>query len=191
MACRRLFDTVIKTFRIPALLGLLATCTNCSTMTTADFEARQPAFQPIDFFTGETASRGVRENRKGTPVEEVFTATKGQMSGGNLLLEQDLRFEKEGETKESHRSWVLRKTGPHSYEGTANDVIGTIHGEARGNTFHWSFILEISPGNPLSRIRMSQWMYLQPDGATMVNHTTISWAGIVLGQVTEQFRKQR
>jgi hypothetical protein len=37
---------------------------------------------------------------------------------------------------------------------------------------------------------MSQWMYLQPDGKTMVNHSTIRKFGIVVAQVTEQFRKQ-
>jgi hypothetical protein len=37
---------------------------------------------------------------------------------------------------------------------------------------------------------MSQRMYLQPDGKTMVNHSTIRKFGIVVAQVTEQFRKQ-
>jgi len=33
-------------------------------------------------------------------------------------------------------------------------------------------------------------MYLQPDGKTMLNHTTISKAGLVVSQVTEQFVKK-
>jgi len=67
-------------------------------------------------------------------------------------------------------------------------MIGAARGEAYGNVFHWSFRLALSPGNPLGNVRMTQWMYLQPDGRTMVNHTTIRKLGIVVAQVTEQFR---
>lgn len=68
-------------------------------------------------------------------------------------------------------------------------MVGAAHGTAHGPVFHWAFTLAVSPGNPLSHVRMSQWMYLQPDGRTMVNHTTITKAGIMLRQVTEQFRR--
>jgi hypothetical protein len=67
--------------------------------------------------------------------------------------------------------------------------VGTARGDAYGNVFHWSFTLALSLGNPLANVRMSQWMYLQSDGKTMVNHSTIRKFGIVVGQVTEQFRK--
>jgi hypothetical protein len=161
----------------------------CSTMQPSDFASEKPSFDPIRFFTGKTRSNGVRENRAGQPVAQVFTSTSGKMAGDILYLEQDLRFVSKGKTETSHRSWQLRQTGPHTYAGTANDIIGTATGEAHGNTFHWSFPLALSPGNPLTTIRMSQWMYLQPGGETMLNHTTISKAGMVVSQVTETFAK--
>ncbi len=170
---------------IPALVTV-----SCSTMQTSDFASQKPAFNPIRFFTGETSSIGVRENLSGRPVEQVFTTTSGRMEGGILHLEQDLRFVSPEKTKTSHRTWQLRQTGPHLYEGTANDMIGTATGETYGNTFHWSFPLALSPGNPLTTIRMSQWMYLQPGSKTMLNHTTLSKAGIVISQVTETFTKK-
>jgi len=37
---------------------------------------------------------------------------------------------------------------------------------------------------------LTHFMYLQPDGKTMLNHTTISKAGLVVSQVTEQFVKK-
>ncbi|MEY3894885.1 MAG: hypothetical protein RLZZ214_404 [Verrucomicrobiota bacterium] len=163
----------------------------CSPMRPSDFAAGTPSFDPLRFFTGETTSNGVRENRRGQPVAQVFTATSGKMTGDILHLEQDLRFISGAKITTSHRSWQLRKTGSHTYQGTANDIIGTATGEAHGNAFHWSFPLALSPGNPLTTIRMSQWMYLQPGGETMLNHTTISKAGIVVSQVTETFAKKK
>ena len=161
--------------------------TSCATMNVSEFKGGLPEFQPTKFFAGRTSSFGVMENRGGAPKQIVKTETVGRWEGDTLRLEQDLIL---GDAKPQHRSWRIRKLDAHRYEATANDVVGTVQGEAYGNAFHWSFTLALSPGNPLANVRMSQWMYLQPDGKTMVNHSTIRKLGIVVAQVTEQFRKQ-
>ncbi|MDQ6913260.1 MAG: DUF3833 domain-containing protein [Verrucomicrobiota bacterium] len=154
-------------------------------MKVSDFQRGQPEFQPTKFFAGQTSSFGVMENPGGAPKQTVTTETKGRWDGDTLRLAQDLTVG----GSEQHRSWRIRKLDAHHYEATANDVVGTARGEAYGNIFHWTFTLALSPGNPLGNVRMSQWMYLQPDGKTMVNHSTITKFGIVVAQVTEQFRK--
>lgn len=155
-------------------------------MQVAEFADGRPLFDPVEFFTGQTSSYGVIENRGGAPQEIVRTETRGEREGDTLRLEQDLLLGK----KRQHRSWRIRKLDAHHYEATANDMIGTARGEAQGNVFHWTFTLALSPGNPLTRVQMSQWMYLQPDGKTMVNHSTIRKLGVVLAQVTEQFQRE-
>jgi hypothetical protein len=172
-------------------IRLLSSCvalilTGCATMKVSDFQGGKPEFQPTKFFTGQTSSFGVMENRGGMPRQTVRTETRGRWEGDTLRLEQDLTV---GNSKPQHRSWRIRKLDAHRYEATANDVVGSVQGEAYGNVFHWSFTLALSPGNPLANVRMSQWMYLEPDGKTMVNHSTIRKFGIVVAQVTEQFRK--
>lgn len=172
-------------------LRLLYSCsavvlTSCTTMKVSDFERGRPEFAPTKFFAGRTSSFGVMENRGGAPKQTVRTNTNGRWEGDTLRLEQDLTV---GESKPQHRSWRIRKLDAHRYEATANDIVGLVQGEAYGNVFHWSFTLALSPGNPLANVRMSQWMYLQPDGRTMVNHSTIRKFGIVVTQVTEQFQK--
>lgn len=154
-------------------------------MKPSDFQAGRPVFDPMAFFSGRTSSSGVQENRAGVPVKRVTTQTIGRREGDFLLMEQELQV---GEGKPQHRSWKMRRIDAHRYEATANDIIGVVQGEAYGNVFHWSFTLATSPGNSLKNVRMSQWMYLQPDGRTMINHSTISRFGFVLAQVTEQFR---
>ena len=49
--------------------------------------------------------------------------------------------------------------------------------------------LALSPCNPLSHVRVRQWMYLQDGGETMVNRVTISKLGMLVGQTTEYFRR--
>lgn len=160
--------------------------TACSTLKPEDFAQGQPAFDPLVFFTGRTASTGVMENRRGVPMKTITTTTEGIWKQGVLHLEQDLVF---GHEPPTHRSWRLRRVDAHHIEATANDIVGTARGKCYGNAFHWSFTLATSPGNPLANIRMSQWMYLQPGSQTMLNHTTLSKSGVLLRQVTEQFRR--
>ena len=157
-------------------------------MTVADFAGERPRFDPTQFFTGHTRSNGVMENRGGAPIRRVSTETFGQWQGSTLVLEQDLAF---SDGQRQHRSWRIRKVGTHRYQATANDMVGAATGEAYGNVFHWTFTLALAPGNPLANVEMSQWMYLQADGRTMVNHTTIRKFGLVVAQVTEQFRHAR
>ncbi len=165
-----------------AALGLIS----CAHLAPSDFAESRPVFDPVEFFSGRTSSSGVLETRRGMPSQVVTTETVGRREGDILFLEQDLRF---GDGRRQHRSWRIQKIDAHRYEATANDIIGVAQGEAYGNVFHWSFTLALSPGNPFARVRMSQWMYLQPDGRTMINHSTIKKAGFVVAQVTEQFRR--
>lgn len=167
-------------------LGAVMIFASCAQMQVADFAGRQPQLDPTKFFTGRTKSEGVMENRGGAPMKRVTTTTSGRWESDTLILEQDLNL---GDAKPQHRSWRIRKLDAHRYSATANDMVGSATGEAYGNVFHWEFTLALSPGNPLGNVRMSQWMYLQPDGRTLINHSTIRKFGIVVAQVTEQFRR--
>ncbi|HEX4086464.1 MAG TPA: DUF3833 family protein [Chthoniobacteraceae bacterium] len=149
------------------------------------FAGTRPAFDPMIFFTGHTRSWGVFENRSGEPTEILRTETWGHLVHGELQMEQDLFI---GNKPRTHRSWRMRRIDAHHFEATANDIIGTVCGKSTGSEFSWSFTVALEPGNPLFNVRMTQHMYLQPDGKTMVNRDTIRKFGILLAEVTEQFR---
>lgn len=164
-----------------ALSSMMAT-----TMPLSAFADGKPAFDPLKFFCGHTHSWGVFENRRGEATERITTETWGRMVDGELHMEQDLYI---GTKPRSHRSWRMRRLDAHHFEATANDVVGTARGVASGNAFFWTFTLALKPGNPLFNVRMTQHMYLQPDGRTMVNRDTIRKFGFVVAGVTEQFRR--
>lgn len=174
-----------KTFFPVSALLMLMGATTFGAMKISDFANQEPRLDPIKFFYGHTKSSGVLENRGGAPTQRVNTETHGSWENGTLRLEQDLVF---SGGKKQHRSWKIRRLDAHHFEATANDMVGVASGEAYGNAFTWTFTLATSPGNPLANVRMTQWMYLQP-GGTLINHTTIRKFGIVLAQVTEEFRR--
>jgi hypothetical protein len=167
----------------PLLLAL--TLAACSKPLPIDhFAATTPEFDAIAVWSGHHRSWGVLENRAGAPTDTVVTDCTGTLNpDGSLRMAQTLTL---GDGTITHRDWHLWRTGPHSFAATANDMVGEAHGTASGRVFHWSWVLALSPGNPLKNVLMDQWMYLYP-GGTMMNRTTISKLGVILAEVSEQF----
>jgi len=83
-----------------------------------------------------------------------------------------------------------RRLDAHRYSATANDVVGTGTGEAHGNAFRWEYTVALQPGNPLSHVRLKQWMYLQDDGRIVLNRGTIRKFGLQVAQVSEVLRRE-
>ena len=125
------------------------------------------------------------ENRSGSPTAIVTTDCQGAADGADgLRMVQHLTL---GSDAPQTRIWSMRRTGAHRFEATANDMVGTAHGEAAGRVFHWTWILATKPGESWRDVAFEQWMYLE-EGGTMVNRTVVRKLGITLAEVTEQFR---
>jgi hypothetical protein len=174
---------------VSALAAAVSAVTPCHAETGfAVVKDARPILKPEQFFLGRTHSWGVFETRSGRPKETLTTQTRGRWEGGVLRFEQDLQFQS---GKKSHRSWLVRRVDAHHYTVTGTGIVGVARGEAHGNAFHLEFTIDAAPGNPLAHLHMSQWMYLQSDGITMVNRDTLSKAGIIIAEITEQFHKDR
>jgi hypothetical protein len=65
---------------------------------------------------------------------------------------------------------------------------GTAAGVVAGREFHWSWVLETRPGDPLANILMTQYMYRLDDGGVMIR-TIASKLGVRLVEISEVFTK--
>jgi hypothetical protein len=149
------------------------------------FAGTTPAFDAVAFWTGHHRSWGVLENRGGQPTDTVVTDCLGTIQpDGSLHMVQSLTL---GDGTMQHRDWHLWRTGPGAFSATSNDMVGEAHGTASGRVFHWTWVLALSPGNPLTNVTFEQWMYLEEGGA-MLNHTTIRKLGVTVAQVSEEFQ---
>ncbi len=159
----------------------------CKTLEPSHFESSRPLLTPENFFVGHTRSYGVVETPGGRPSAQITTETHGTLKDGVIYIEQDLMTEGK---KKNHRSWKMHQVDAHHVEATANDIAGTAYGKLYGNHFSWTFTLKLSPHNPIKRVRMTQNMYLQPDGQTMIIRSVLRKFGITVAQITEEFKKE-
>ncbi len=175
----RIYQLIITT----CLLFLLA---GCASMKPAAFENGEPKLDPVKFFGGHTRSAGVIETPGGKPSRRITTETAGKLKDGVLSIEQNL-YPEGG--KKNHRVFILHQVDEHHVDATADDMVGTAHGLLYGNEFSWTFRHTLINRTFLRHVRMSQYMYLMPDGQTLIIRSIIRKFGFKLAQITEQFQK--
>ena len=161
--------------------------TGCHSLKPSDFAANRPQFDILQFYSGHTRSTGLLESSGGKPLKRVRTETWGQMESGELHMTQDVAFD---DSKPMRRTWRIRRLDEHHYEARSENVIGVAHGEAWGNALRLDYVLALNKSDPLTHVRMTHWMTLQPDGRTMLNGVTVRKLGIVVGRITEVFRHE-
>jgi hypothetical protein len=166
--------------------GCVVAMGGCASEPLALFQNGKPLLEPEKYFAGHTHSWGLFETRSGAPRELLATETSGRLEGGVLHFEQNLTF---GSGKKLHRSWLIVRMDANHYTATGTGIIGVAHGVSSGNAFHLDFTLDAVPGNPLGHVHMSQWMYLQSDGVTLINRDTLTKAGVIVAEITERFEK--
>ncbi|MEJ7746777.1 MAG: DUF3833 family protein [Luteimonas sp.] len=172
--------------RFAGLAVVVAVLTSCADAPTQRFDGASPAFDPIAYFEGPTHAWGVLESRDGTPKSRFRADLVGRRDAGALVLTQDFTFE---DGRRQQRIWRFHRVDAHRYDATADGVIGVATGHVHGNAFRWEYTLQLTPGNPLTRVRMHHWMYLAGDGATLINRVTIRKFGLQVGGTTEYFQR--
>jgi hypothetical protein len=146
------------------------------------FASTSPAFDPVTFWTGRTASWGVIENRGGAPTEIITTSAEGTPESDGLHMIQHVITK----GKDSVREWHIRRLGNNQFSATASDMVGAAHGSPSGRTLHWTWILTAKPGNPLLNVKMDQWMYLADNGTLLVR-SIVRKFGVRIAELSEQF----
>ena len=146
------------------------------------FADQSPEMRPETFFNGGTHSWGVLETRSGAPSATFQVKGHGEtLADGDFRLDQTISFE--GQPSRT-RTWTLRRTGLHEYTASLTDASGPVRGEAFGDLFHLRYATKSPAGGS-----MEQWLYLQPDGRTVLNEATLRLAGAVLARLSERISR--
>ncbi|HUQ20921.1 MAG TPA: DUF3833 family protein [Gemmatimonadaceae bacterium] len=133
-------------------------------------------FRPEIFFSGVTHGQGTLYLRGRSPRRFVVQS-KGEMLQSQLFrLEQTVTFANGGAES---RTFYLRRLDRQRYSAKLSDAPGPVAAEVRGNSLHLRYLLR------RPAIYMEQWLYLQPDGKTVVNTGKVKLLGVELAHISE------
>ena len=150
-----------------------------------DFKESQQKLSLFEYFKGKTSAWGIFEDRFGNIRRQFQVNIEGIVEDEILILDERFLYD-DGE--KDQRVWRIRKTGDQTFEGEADDVIGTAKGETQGNALHWQYFLNLKVGDKTYKVHFDDWMFLQP-GGVMINRARVSKWGIDIGSVILFFKK--
>ncbi len=166
---------------LAAAAGLLSGCGD--NLPPSSFDGRRPLMRPEQFFDGATRSTGLLETSDGAPSQRFTVEGRGRvLPDGRFQLDQTVVFEGKPATS---RRWVMSRTDAHRYVASLTDAGGQVRAEAYGDLFHLTYPLK---GAPLGG--MEQWLYLQPDGCTVVNEAVVRVAGLTVRRLSERISRR-
>lgn len=168
-----------------AVLAALALLTGCGSMKIEDFAGNEPKFVLEDYFEGRSQATGIFYDRFGDIRRQFTVDIEVTVEDDRLTLVEDFTYD-DGETE--RRVWKLTRTGPDTYEGTAEGVVGIAKGKIAGNAFHWTYTFDLKMKDRTLRVNFDDWMFLQPNGVVMNRATVTKW-GFELGTAVISFEK--
>lgn len=175
-----------RIFSILSAILIASLMTGCSSMKVEQYAHTEPKLDLFDYFDGKTYAWGQFQSRSGELQRRFYVDITGTIDGDTLTLDEQFVYD-DGETEQ--RIWVIERTAPNQYQGTAGDVIGTAYGQTAGAVFNWHYTLDLPYGNSSIHVKFDDWMFLQTDGV-MINRAEVRKWGFRVGDVTLAFSKQ-
>ena len=154
-------------------------------MTLEDCVRYAPKLVLEAYFEGQTRAWGIFEDRFGNLRREFVVDIDGTVDGDTLTLDERFTF---ADVETDRRVWTIRRIDDETYDGTADDIVGTARGAVAGNTLNWTYDVDLAMGGRSIRVRFDDWLFLQPDGV-LINRARVSKFGLEIGQVILFFQR--
>ena len=195
-------------------LGVSLGLTGCASQDIAAYANEKPVLDLAQYFNGTLDAYGVFTDRSGAVVKRFTVVMVCTWTGNQGVLDEDFTY---SDGTKQRRIWKLTKLADGRYTGRADDVVGEAQGQARGNSFYWTYTLNLPVGGKPSdagppqgasapsggsdpraagnvgatiiEVQFDDWMYLMTD-KVMLNKATMSKFGVKLGEVTLSFTKR-
>ena len=137
------------------------------------------------FFVGHTTAIGSFSAINGVNRKFDVVLT-GRLRGDTLTLREDFVYD-DGE--KDRKTWRFVRTGPTTYRGTREDVIGTTTLRVDGNTARFNYLVDLDPGPEKNIVRFFDKMVLSDDGKSITNTATV-WKYILpVARVRVDFKR--
>lgn len=136
----------------------------------------QPVFDPMIFFAGRTHGDGTLEMRFGADRSIRVEGHGWTRPDGTFQLDQTITF---GDGAVESRDWRLSRLDANRFSATLSDARGKVTARASGNLFHLRYLIR------RPAVWMEQWLYLQPDGQSVLNLARVTVLGVPSARLSE------
>jgi hypothetical protein len=155
-----------------------------------DEKMSQRDFNLEEFFDGTITAKGQFQDVFGTVRRRFDVVVTGSWDGKTLKLVEDFDY---ADGTQEQRIWNLQKTGPivadQTWTGSADGVLGIARGAERGDTFNWTYRIDLPVPDGTLRVNFDDWMW-DMGGGRVLNRAYMKKYGVDIGDVIITFEKR-
>ncbi len=174
-----------KKFLILFLMGVTMFLSACGT-NVSDYKGTSPALNMQDYFTGPIKAWGIVQDRSGKVIQRVNIDMVGRWEGDDGTLSETLNY---SDGRVEKRTWVIKKTAPNMFTGTAEGIVGTAIGESNGMAIRWNYVMTIPVDGKSYDIHFDDWMYAMDD-KVLTNRSYMTKFGFKVAEISLFMQKQ-
>lgn len=168
------------------LLGVTMLLGACANVPLDTYKNTEPTISFDQYFNGPVKAWGIVQDRKGKVIRRFDIDMVGAWNGNDGILQESFHYY-DGER--ATRVWHVKKTGPNTFTGQADDIIGTATGDSAGNAIKWNYTMRVKVGNSQYDIKFDDWMFQMHDNVIM-NRSYMKKFGLRVGEITVFMQKQ-
>ena len=136
------------------------------------------------YFAGKTRANGTFSAING--VRRDFKVDLiGRWNGKRLILQENFVY---SDGEKDQKTWRFVKTGPFTYMGTREDVVGETLVTIKGDTARYSYDVYLDGKNRKNRVRFHDSMTLQ-EGGLLINNAWVTKFGFPVARTHVEFQR--
>lgn len=172
---------------IPAIMLVAAGIAACSTVPASGPTAGSSRNVVMERdFAGRSYARGVFTNGVTGSKRPFSVVLDGRWNGKILRLREAFAYD-DGER--DVKTWILTRTGPGTFSGTREDVVGTALIYTDGPAVRLGYDVDIATSSGSIRVRFEDVIERRGDGM-IVNRAIVSKFGLPIGDVDLVFGRK-
>jgi hypothetical protein len=149
------------------------------------FPAAAKDFRLEEFFSGRTTATG--SFRTITGFERSFKVRlHGRWDGRTLTLREDFVYD-DGER--DTKTWRFTKTGPSTYRGTREDVVGETTVRLVNDKAYFTYNVDLDPDGAGNVVKFIDKLVLSEDGRSVTNTANVFKGPLPVARVRVDFRR--
>jgi hypothetical protein len=109
----------------------------------------------------------------------------GRSNGKVFSLREDFSY---ADGEKDRKTWRFTKTGPSTYRGTREDVVGDTEVTISGKTARFTYLVNLEPKGKANIVRFHDSMVVQLDGS-MINNAWVTKFGFPVARTHVEFTR--
>ncbi|GGO63349.1 DUF3833 domain-containing protein [Bowmanella pacifica] len=150
-----------------------------------DHQIMSPSFDLRQYFDGKITARGIIQDYSGKLTRQFCVDIDASWQSNRGTLHETFYF---ADGERQIRIWHLQRHPDGLVTGSADDVVGTASGRAKGNAFNWQYVLRVPIDETDYDFFIDDWMYLL-DEHHLMNRSYMQKLGITVAEISIVFTK--